>query len=252
MRYSAGEWRRVRFEGGIRPVALILHLEVVPVEREGQVTVGWEVDLQLPERLEQGLCDTVLDDLRANPEGERALAARCAITRPGGHRGRVQHADADAVVGERRVRLRLHAVPDRPGRQALDRDRPVDRDRAASCRACEIRTEAISTAIELDQAALVRQRAPGVVAHGDVDAPDKLDPAGAHIANVCALELELQTPGAQVQRRMRVRMASRAPLAYSAKTAGSSSSETRSSMIGERSTVPLSTARTVSRNSSSV
>ena len=133
MREPEAERRRVGLERRVGPVALILHLELVALEREVHGQPRRQVDGKLVEGPRGRKVDAVHqrlrhDRVREDALGRPGLAGGSIATAPE-QLGEMQHAEADAAVAERAGRGAVHLVAERAVRAALDAAPPLEVER---------------------------------------------------------------------------------------------------------------------------
>ena len=187
---TPAERRGVGLERGVGPVALILQLEVVPLERKARRDTRREVDREFAERPGGGnvhaVHERLRDDLpREDPFGHAGLADR-SIAAPFVERREMEHAEADPAVAEGPPGRALHLVGDHAVGVALDAAAPGEIEILRLVPGLEGHGERVFAPVHAHLGRLGRNRVPRLVADGDVDEPRDGRIAARHVCEVDA------------------------------------------------------------------
>jgi hypothetical protein len=192
---------RVRLERRVGPVALVLGLEEIALELETRDEPVGDLDLELVERREDRLREPALPELR--PDRVRELPGNHAFGRAGavaaaGVLSRVEDAEADPVVEKLALGRSPQRVVDRAVGAACELPVPAEVDLLLPVPRLEGQAERVARVLDLEIVDLDRQRGPVPVAHGDVEAAQKLDVACPDVAEIDSFELAIDRTGAEL------------------------------------------------------
>lgn len=182
----------VGLERGVGPVPLVLHLEQVALEPDVGLDAarGRPAD---PAHLLEWL-------VRRDPHGKRADGRPVRSVdghRQPGHLERVEEAEADPVAEEAGLGCPVHRVRDRAVRPAADPPVPAEREVPFAMARRERDLEGVAVILDLDVLESPCDRAPALIAHGDVDSADQLVTTEPQPAQLRALEGDRQRAGAE-------------------------------------------------------
>ena len=182
------ERRGIRLERRVGPVALILHLELVALEGERRRHVRGELHVQAVPGAREREIDPADQTLREDrprklPRGAPARGRRPIATADVGIR-RMKDAETDPAVAKGPAGDARHRVGQRSVHAPLDSPAPLELDLPGRAERTERDQEGVLAPLDAEVGDHRRDRAPGLVAHGDLDQPGKLDLATRDVREV--------------------------------------------------------------------